>query len=75
MPSGTWDWANEKLLQPRILMDEDRVGLQIAAIVGAALGVVTGILLEQGLFVHTLIWALIGAIVVSGAVYCYRAFR
>jgi hypothetical protein len=34
-------------------MDKDRAELQIAAMVGAALGVVTGILLEQGVRAHT----------------------
>jgi uncharacterized membrane protein YeaQ/YmgE (transglycosylase-associated protein family) len=56
-------------------MDKDRAELQIAAVVGALLGIVTGILLEHALLLHTIIWALIGAVIVSGAAYCYRAFR
>jgi hypothetical protein len=57
------------------LTDKDRAELQIAAVVGAALGIIAGIALEHALFPHTLVLALIGAAVVSGAVYCYRAFR
>jgi uncharacterized membrane protein YeaQ/YmgE (transglycosylase-associated protein family) len=56
-------------------MDEDRAELQYAAVAGAVIGSVTGILLERALFLHTLIRALIGAVVLSGAVYCFRAFR
>jgi len=41
---------------------------------GAVLGIVTGYSLEKGWFLM-LIWGLIGAVVVSGTVYCYRAFR
>ena len=55
-------------------MDRDRVNLQIAAAIGAALGGVTGYVAEKPLL-GILIWALIGAVVVAGAVYCYRAFR
>jgi hypothetical protein len=57
------------------MTDPDRARLQAAAVVGALLGVITGILLEHALLLHTIVWALIGAVVVSGAVYCYRAFR
>ena len=56
------------------MINPDRVELLIAALVGAVLGIVTGYLLEHGWF-NILIWALIGAVVVSGAVYCYRVFR
>ena len=56
------------------MINPDRVGLLIAALVGAALGIVTGYLLEHGWF-NILIWALIGAVIVSGAAYCFRAFR
>jgi hypothetical protein len=56
------------------MMDPDREKLQVAAIVGAALGVVTGYLLGHG-WLNILIWGLIGAVVVSGLVYCLRVFR
>ena len=52
----------------------DRAELRVAAIAGAVLGIVTGYSLGHGWF-NMLIWALIGAVVVSGAVYCYRALR
>jgi uncharacterized membrane protein YeaQ/YmgE (transglycosylase-associated protein family) len=53
---------------------EGRVTLLVAALAGAALGIVTGYSLGHGWF-NILIWALIGAVVVSGAVYCYRILR
>ena len=56
------------------MTDQDRAELQVAAIIGAALGVVTGYLLGHG-WLNILIWGLIGAVVVSGWVYCLRAFR
>jgi uncharacterized membrane protein (Fun14 family) len=55
-------------------MDKDRAELQIAAVVGAVLGVVTGYALGKPLLA-IVIWALIGAVVVSGVAYCYRALR
>ena len=56
------------------MMDPDRKELQVTAIIGAALGVVTGYLLGQG-WLNILIWGLIGAVVVAGIVFCLRAFR
>jgi uncharacterized membrane protein YeaQ/YmgE (transglycosylase-associated protein family) len=57
----------------------DRTELQVAAVVGAVLGGVTGYLLsylvESGGWLKIFIWALIGAVVVSGMVFCLRAFR
>jgi uncharacterized membrane protein YeaQ/YmgE (transglycosylase-associated protein family) len=57
----------------------DRVALQVAAIVGALLGGVTGYLLsnlvESGGWLKILIWTLIGAVIVTGMVFCLRAFR
>jgi uncharacterized membrane protein (Fun14 family) len=58
----------------RPMMDPDRTKLQVAAIVGAVLGVVTGYAIGKPLL-GILIWALIGATVVSGLVFCLRAFR
>ena len=55
-------------------MDKDRAKLQIAAVAGAVLGVLTGYALGKPLLV-IVIWALIGAVTVSGAAYCYRALR
>jgi hypothetical protein len=60
-------------------MDKDRAELQVAAVIGAVLGGVTGYLLsnlvESGGWFKILIWALIGAAVVSGLVYVLRGFR
>ena len=57
----------------------DRTALQVAAVVGAVLGGITGYLLsnlvESGGWLKILIWALIGAVVVTGIVFCLRAFR
>jgi uncharacterized membrane protein YeaQ/YmgE (transglycosylase-associated protein family) len=62
------------------MTDEDRAELQFAAVIGAALGGVTGYLVskpgfESGGWLKILIWALIGAVVVTGMVFCLRAFR
>jgi hypothetical protein len=52
----------------------DRIELIVAAVLGAVLGGITGIVFgHEGL--GTLIWALIGAVVVSGVVYFHRSFR
>ena len=57
-------------------MNEERVELLIAAAIGAFLGIATGYATDYANeWFKILIWALIGAVVVSGAVYCYRAFR
>jgi ribose/xylose/arabinose/galactoside ABC-type transport system permease subunit len=56
------------------MINPDRVELLIAALVGAVFGIVTGVLLKHGR-VNIVIWALIGAVVVTAAVYCYRAIR
>jgi len=56
-----------------------RAELQVAAVVGAVLGGITGYLLsylvESGGWLKMLIWALIGAVVVTGLVFCLQAFR
>ena len=55
-----------------------RAELQIAAVVGAVLGGVTGYLLsylvESGGWLKILIWALIGAAVVTGMVFVFGLF-
>jgi hypothetical protein len=57
----------------------DRGELEVAAVVGAVLGGVTGYLIRDlagsGGWPKILIWALIGAVVVTGMVFCFRAFR
>jgi uncharacterized membrane protein YeaQ/YmgE (transglycosylase-associated protein family) len=61
------------------MTDRDRAQLQVAALVGAALGGVTGYflsnLVESGGWLKMLIWAFIGAVVVTGMVFCLQAFR
>jgi len=53
---------------------EDRVELLFSAVAGAVFGVVSGYLIgSRGL--GLLIWPLIFAGIVSGMVYCLRAFR
>ena len=55
------------------MTNRDRAELQVAAVIGAVLGGVTGYLLsylvESGGWLKILIWALIGAVVVSGMVF------
>jgi len=56
------------------MIQRDQLELLLAAVAGAGLGGVAGIVLgheELG----TLIWALVGAVVVSGVVYFYWSFR
>ena len=55
------------------MIQRDRLELIVVAVAGAALGGIAGIVLghEQ---LGVLIWALAGAIVVSGVVYCLRFF-
>jgi uncharacterized membrane protein YeaQ/YmgE (transglycosylase-associated protein family) len=61
------------------MTNRDRAELQVAAVIGAVLGGVTGYLLsylvESGGWLKILIWALIGAVVFAGMVFCLRAFR
>jgi hypothetical protein len=56
------------------MINPDRLELLIAAVAGAVLGIVTGILLKHE-WLGIITWALLGAVVVSGMVYCLRAFR
>jgi hypothetical protein len=61
------------MINPLKFKDGDRAGLRVAATAGAALGIATGYSLEKG-WLLILIWGLMGAVVVSGAVYGYRVF-
>jgi uncharacterized protein YcfJ len=54
--------------------EDRRLELLIAAVVGAVLGGVTGIVLGHGP-VYTVIWALIGAVAIGELVYWLRGFR
>jgi uncharacterized membrane protein YeaQ/YmgE (transglycosylase-associated protein family) len=54
--------------------EDRRLELLIAAIIGAVLGGVTAIVLGYGP-AYTVIWALIGAVVVGELVYWLRGFR
>jgi hypothetical protein len=56
------------------MINPDRLEIQIAAVAGAVLGIVTGILLKHE-WLGIITWALLGAVVISGLVYCLRAFR
>jgi hypothetical protein len=55
------------------MMDPDRKELQVTAIIGAALGVVTGYLLGHG-WLNILIWGLIGAVVVVFGLFVRECF-
>jgi CHASE2 domain-containing sensor protein len=59
------------MLDPRDWKYEDRWRLLLAAAFGALLGFTNGY--SHGPF--NLLVALVGAVVVGGAFYCYRAFR
>jgi len=62
-----------------VMTNRDRAKLLVAAIIGAVLGGVTGYLLrslvESGGWLKILIWALIGAVVFTGLVFCLRSVR
>ena len=65
-----YDYAERE----QAMIQRDQLELLSAAVAGAGLGGVAGIVLgheELG----TLIWALVGAVVVSGVVYFYWSFR
>jgi uncharacterized membrane protein YeaQ/YmgE (transglycosylase-associated protein family) len=61
------------------MTDQNRAELQFAALIGAVMGGVTGYLLshmvESGGWLKILIWALIGAVIAAGVVFCLRAVR
>jgi hypothetical protein len=52
----------------------DRIELLVVAVIGALLGSITGYELGQERL-GILVWALAGAVVVGGVVYCLRFFR
>ena len=56
------------------MIQRDRLELIVAAVAGAVVGIVAGKLLEHE-WLGILIWAIIGAVVVSGVVYFHRFFR
>jgi outer membrane lipoprotein SlyB len=56
------------------MIQRDQLELLLAALAGAGLGGITGIVLGRE-ELGTLIWALIGAVVVSGVVYFHRSLR
>ena len=65
---------NHAKMLGQVMIRRDRLELLLAAVAGAGLGGVAGIVLgheELG----TLIWALVGAAAVSGVVYFYWSFR
>ncbi len=72
------------MLNPLEWKPEHRAGLLVATAAGAALGVAVGDMrLDRRLSFtwwienqpgDVLFWAVIGAIVVGAAIYCYRAF-
>jgi hypothetical protein len=59
------------MLNPLKWKHEDQARLLFAAAFGALLGLTNG----SGDVWFKLLWALVGAVVVGGAFYCYRAFR
>jgi len=62
------------MLNPLSWKYEDRVGLVVATIAGVGFGIVIGY--QSGNeWLGTLIWALIGAVILGGAFYFNRPFR
>ena len=56
------------------MIQRDQLELLLAAVAGAGVGGITGIVLGHEAL-GILIWALIGAVVVSGVVYFHRSLR
>ena len=63
------------MLNPLKWKYEDQVGLLVATLAGAGLGIIAGGLLVQHGWFNMLIWGLIGAVILGAWVYWYRAFR
>jgi hypothetical protein len=62
------------MLNPLRWKYEDQVGLVVATIAGVGFGIVIGY--QSGNeWLGTLIWALIGAVILGGAFYFNRPFR
>jgi hypothetical protein len=73
------------MLNPLKWKAEHRAGLLVASVAGAAVGIAIGFSMRfrgAGTFTYwlednpdtALFWALVGAIVVGAAIYCYRVF-
>ena len=62
------------MLNPLKWRYQDQAGLIIATLAGAGFGIVIGYR-SGNEWLGTLIWTLIGAVVVSGVVYFHRFFR
>ena len=56
------------------MIQRDRLELIVVAVAGAVLGGIAGVVLGHE-WLGTLIWALVGAVVVSGMVYFLRGRR
>jgi len=66
-------YDNAPKMLGRAMIQWDRIELIVAAVAGAVVGGVAGILLGHERL-GTLIWVLMGAVVVSGVVYFHRFF-
>ena len=58
----------------KAMIQRDQLELLLAAVAGAGVGGITGIVLGHEAL-GVLIWALVGAVVVSGVVYFHRSIR
>ena len=72
MPSQPSLQASRKI--GAVMTSRDRAELRVAAVIGAVLGSVTYYVVGGG-WIPILLCALIGAVIVSGAVYKLQAFR
>jgi divalent metal cation (Fe/Co/Zn/Cd) transporter len=69
---GTCNALRQPMLNPLKWKYESQVGLLVSTIAGAGFGILIGYRSENGLL-GTLIWALIGAVILGGAFYFGRA--